>query len=187
MEHYPTDTASHYEPGAELEIRYFTVREWIPDDVTVLEIGCNSGGLGKRLMRDRRVTMYGVEPNRALACKAYCANYAHVWIGMIEDVAQRISPMDVVLGMNPLEYCIDLDVTMQAMLVPLKPGGVFINEGVHKAGRWGSWYTHTDLTHSWDARTSREFFEQYIDITDVLEVGIYDDSRDWVYVRGVKR
>ena len=188
MAHYPVDTFCHYEPGAELEPRFYHVAQWIPDGVTVMDIGCNTGGMGWRLLAERTgVVMLGVEPNPGLAAQAITRGYTQVTVGLIQDVTHLLPLADIVLGMNPLDYCIDLDECLRAMLVPLKPGGVIINEGVHRNSRWGDWHSHGDLTRSWWPDTARELFEKYVEVLDVIEGGVASNEREWVYVRGRKR
>lgn len=188
MHAYGVDTACHFEPGAWLEPRYLVAASYIPDGATILDAGCNSGAFGRRLMRERKgITMLGVEPNPALAALATANGYARVLVGLIEDVASQVPPVDVVVAMDPLDYCIDLDACMAAMLQPLKPGGVMFVEGVHVNGRWGDPTKHPDLMRSWTPATLVPFLSRWLDGVTWYETRDRTGVVDWVHAVGRKR
>ena len=187
MTNYGCDTACHFQPGADLEPRYLTAAAFVRDGVTILDAGCNSGAFGERLLRERKdVTLIGVEPNSTLAMLALGKGYAEVHIGLIEDVAQRIRPVDVVVAMDPLDYCIDVDACLAALLLPLRSGGLLINEGVHRAGRWGNTDAHSDLMRSWTPAEMEALLSPHLQGLVVWEVRSRSGTTDWCYCVGRK-
>jgi 2-polyprenyl-3-methyl-5-hydroxy-6-metoxy-1,4-benzoquinol methylase len=189
MHAYSVDTACHFEPGAWLEPRYLVAASYIPDGVTILDAGCNTGAFGKRLMHERKgITLYGVEPNPQLAYMAkHEAGYTEVHVGLIEDVVERVPPVDFVVAMDPLDYCIDLDACMTAMLTPLKPGGIMFAEGVHVNGRWGDPTKHPDLMRSWVPQTMVAFLERWLSDVTCYETRDRLGVTCWVHCVGRRR
>lgn len=169
---YPTDTACHFASGADLEPRYLTVRDWIPDGATVLDIGCNSGAMGERLIREKNCVMYGIEPNPQLASLAFDRGYVETWCCLVEDMDWNDGPpvVDVVIAMDPLDYALDVDECMRAMLRPLKHGGIMVGDSVHKAGIWGDWRRHSNLMRSWSPIGIRSYLQRWLLSVEVVEV-----------------
>ena len=192
---YPMDTWCHFATDdAPFLIRYQVIGSFIPDGARVIDVGCNSGGFGWRLLQDKPACIvYGVEPNVAYLGDALSRGYRGVCPGLIEDVADdivRVAPelFTHCVAMAPTDHALDLDLCMRSLLKLLVPGGVMCGEGVHKRGWWGDVARHTNLMHSWDAESMRDFLTRYLDDVWVAECGLPEQANPlWVFWRGVKR
>lgn len=185
FEKYPVDTSCHFGEGAAFESRYIEVARCIPEGATVLDVGCNTGGMGRRLIAEKGCTVDGVEPNRDLGRQARGRGYRTVYDGMIEDVCIT-ETYDAIVCMGPIEHALDLDTAMAAMVALLKEGGVMAGDTVHRRGRWEP-ESHPNVMRAWDADSLRYYLGQWLQ--DVRTHDGYADGRsvpDFVFWWGVK-
>jgi SAM-dependent methyltransferase len=137
------DRLGYYEKNSPEYVRVKNILSSVGNGALVYDAGCNSGGIGRILIKERGCRMFGSEINRELArlarkkgTKAYC--------GWAEQVPFKDDSFDHVILDFILEHVIDPEKIMQESLRLLKPGGFVVG---HVPTEFGDWGKHTIGKH----------------------------------------
>jgi 2-polyprenyl-3-methyl-5-hydroxy-6-metoxy-1,4-benzoquinol methylase len=98
---------------------------WLADGDTVLDVGCNTGYVGRAVAGGRGVTFDGIEGDAgaaALARETY-RNVACVDLGRAPPYPGVTGPYDVVLALDVLEHLPDPVAVLRALAALLGAGG----------------------------------------------------------------
>ena len=110
----------------------------IPDGATVLDVGCNTGGMGERLLRERcGVTVDGIDLAAHLLPRAKAKGYRRLWHGKGESPPCLDGSYDVVVMSEFLEHCEDPEACIREAHRVLRPHGMLLGDVPTWYGRWG--------------------------------------------------
>ncbi len=133
---HDTDGEGQFDPSFRTYCRVKDTIEGIPPNSVVLDVGCNSGGLGRRLIAEKRCVMYGVDINPRLVERAMSKGY-DVYVGAAEDLRYPDGFFDVVVVSELLEHVYDPRLVLSEARRVLKPGGLLFGDVPTEIGRWG--------------------------------------------------
>jgi 2-polyprenyl-3-methyl-5-hydroxy-6-metoxy-1,4-benzoquinol methylase len=135
---YPhdTDAEGQFDPGFRTYVRVEDTIEKVPPNTRVLDIGCNSGGLGRRLMAEKGCQMYGVDISPKLVERAREKGY-EAYAGPAEDLRYEDGFFDVVVVSELLEHVHDPRPILEQAARVLKPGGMVLGDVPTEQGKWG--------------------------------------------------
>lgn len=149
---HDTDAEGQFTPGFRTYVRVEGTLAAIPPGTRVLDVGCNSGGLGRRLMEDKGCEMFGVDVAAEMVARAVVKGY-DAYVGPAEELRYDHETFDVVVASEILEHVHDpLPVISEAHRV-LKPGGLFLGDVPTELGRWG---TESIEDHGYHSRVFTE-------------------------------
>jgi SAM-dependent methyltransferase len=158
---YPhdTDAEGQFDPGFRTYVRVRDTLEAVPSSTRVLDLGCNSGGLGRRLIAEKGCTMYGVDVSRRLVERARAKGY-EAYAGPAEDLRYEDDFFDVVVVSELLEHVHDPRPVLAEARRVLRPGGFLLGDVPTEQGRWGH---ETIDDHEFHARVfTREALERLL-------------------------
>ena len=101
----------------------------------MLDVGCNSGGLGTLLM-GRHCTMYGVDLAHHMLFKSVKKGYRSVQ-AYGEYLPFKNNTFDVVVLSEVLEHADSPGLMASEAVRVLKPGGKILGDVPHWSGKWG--------------------------------------------------
>jgi SAM-dependent methyltransferase len=135
---YPhdTDAEGQFDPGFRTYVRVRDMIEEIPPSSRVLDIGCNSGGLGRRLIAEKGCRMYGVDISEPLVERAVGKGY-EAYVGPAEELRYDDCVFDVVVTSEILEHVHDPRPVLAESVRVLRPGGHLFGDVPTEQGRWG--------------------------------------------------
>lgn len=149
-ERYPhdTDAEGQFEPGFRTFVRVRDLLEQVPPRSKVLDVGCNSGGLGRRLMAEKGCTMFGVDVAPTMVERAREKGYEAV-VAPAEELPYGDASFDVVVVSELLEHVHDPEPVLAEAARVLRPGGLLFGDVPTEMGRWGF---ETIADHDYHAR-----------------------------------
>lgn len=145
---HDTDAEGQFTPGFRTYVRVEGTLAAVPAGSTVLDIGCNSGGLGRRLMEDKGCRMYGVDIAEHMVARAVEKGY-EAYAGPAEELRYDDEMFDVVVASEILEHVHDPEPIIEQAFRVLKPGGLFLGDVPTEEGHWG---TETIEDHEFHSR-----------------------------------
>lgn len=158
---YPhdTDAEGQFDPSFRTYVRVQDTIEGVPPGTRVLDVGCNTGGLGRRLIAEKGCEMFGVDISEALVEKARAKGY-DAYAGPAEDLRHEDGTFDVVVVSEILEHVHDPHPVLAEAQRVLRRGGLLFGDVPTERGRWG--YETID-DHDFHARVfTREALEELL-------------------------
>ena len=131
----PTPRASSI-PAFDTYVRVQDTLEKVPPGTRVLDIGCNSGGLGRRLIAEKGCEMFGVDISPALIERAREKGY-EAYAGPAEELRYDDESFDVVVISELLEHVHDPRPILEQARRVLRPGGLLLGDVPTEEGHWG--------------------------------------------------
>jgi len=130
---FDTDAEGKYHPEDEGITRVNKIKELVPSQSIVLEVGCNSGGLLRLIRNEKNIVAYGIEINPKLAKIAQQKGIIAV-NGDAEKLPYKDGFFDVCMVTEVLEHLYDDIACFKEMMRVLKKGGLFISTVPHPDG-----------------------------------------------------
>jgi SAM-dependent methyltransferase len=172
---YPhdTDAEGQFDPDFRTYVRVQDTIDRVPSGSRVLDVGCNSGGLGRRLIAEKGCEMYGVDISAKLVERAREKGY-EAYAGPAEELRYEDEFFDVVVVSEILEHVHDPRPVLAEARRVLRPGGMLLGDVPTEKGRWGH---ETIDDHDFHARVfTREALE-----------GLLEDYFHIEYIEGAPR
>jgi ubiquinone/menaquinone biosynthesis C-methylase UbiE len=136
-EEYPdADELGYFKPHSPELIRMKNIHRDIHRNSKVLDIGCNSGGLTKDLIKTKNCEIYGIDINKQLVANANKKGIRAI-TGYAEKLPYEDNFFDAVVCAEILEHVIDPDKVMREAIRVLKPSGIFTGSVPTEIGDWG--------------------------------------------------
>jgi len=129
------DAKGKYKPDAPDAKRIKYIRDQIPDGSTVLDIGCNDGGLGV-LLQKRGCVVFGVDCVKQLV-KISVAKGLLAHVGEAENLPFDDEKFERVVLAEVLEHLFDPLKGLREIHRVLQPEGVFVGSVPHNVGNMG--------------------------------------------------
>lgn len=161
----------------------------IPKGSNVLDVGCNSGEMGRVIMKERNAKVSGIDLASKLVQKAKQRGLNAV----VGDAQKRIpfkdNSFDVVVLGELIEHVIDLGGLMNEALRVLKKGGKIVGSTPAEKGRWGK---HTLSNHKEHVRCfsrselKRLFLGYNLNLDVVIPIKFQEEEEIDFYVFATK-
>ena len=119
------DRKGTYEKWHSNRPRIQAIINLIPEESYILDIGCNSGGLARRIMSQKGCFIKGIDVVPNLVTRAR-GKGIYAQEGRAEDLPFSDNEFDVVLMAETLEHLYDPAPAVKEALRVLKPDGLFI-------------------------------------------------------------
>jgi SAM-dependent methyltransferase len=103
------------------------IKALVPQEASLLEIGCSTGDLLEEIGKNSNYGLYGVEYREAAAKEAESKGIK-IWQGSLEEADIQENQMDLVIMNHVLEHVYNPVTTLQQLCKILKPGGKIIGE-----------------------------------------------------------
>lgn len=158
---YPhdTDAEGQFDPGFRTYCRVRDTIEEIPAGSVVLDVGCNSGGLGRRLIAEKGCVMQGVDLRPELVERARAKGY-EARVAAAEELPYENGRFDVVVVSEILEHVHDPRPVLAEARRVVRPGGLLFGDVPTETGRWG---LETISDHRYHARVfTRDALERLL-------------------------
>lgn len=188
---YDTDMAKKYTPGGHALYLYRAVKYAISEDSVVLDIGCNSGAIGRLLIKEKNIVCYGIDVNPLLILRAAGKGIlAH--IGKAEHLMWPNNYFDAVILLEILEHVYDDKVVFDEAIRVLKPQGILTGSVPHPRGEAGSKgvYGHRYHARVYDKNGLKKLLKlglQKIEMKNIFMDPDITGLPNWIWFKGVKR
>jgi len=188
---YDTDQEGKYVIGGHALYLYRAVKDAIPEDSMILDIGCNSGAIGRLLMKDRNVVCFGIDISPVMVLRA-AAKGIFVHCGKAEHLSWTDNYFDAVLLMEILEHVYDDKVVFIEAMRVLKQGGILIGSVPYPKGQAGSKGCHRHPYHArvYDKRSLKKLLKmglKDIEIKNILTDPDITGIPNWMFFKGIKK
>ena len=166
--HYPrdTDAEGQFDPHGPWFARVAATIRAVPPHSRVLDIGCNTGGMGRCLAGP--VDLTGIDLSPLVLPRARSKGYRVVQ-GDAEALPFTAGQFDVVICSEILEHTDHPTVVVQEVARVLRPGGLFLGDVPTWYGKWGyrslrghKWHQHAFTRASLSALLTHVGTVQYI-------------------------
>lgn len=188
---YDTDQEGKYVVGGHALHLYRVVKDAIPENSMILDIGCNSGAIGRLLMRDKNVVCFGVDVSPVMILRAATKGiFAHC--GKAEHLHWTDGYFDAVVLLEILEHVYDDKVVLNEATRVLTSGGILIGSVPYPKGQAGSKGFHRHAYHArvYDKRSLKKLLKtklKSIEIKNILTDPDITGIPNWMFFKGVKK
>lgn len=134
---YDLDSDQQFDPVFYTYPRVRPMLEQIPRNSLVLDIGCNSGGLGRRLISEKNCRMFGLDISERLVSLAEAKGYERAIVGQAEALPFDNESVDVAVVGELLEHVFDPTLVLKEAHRVLRPEGMLFGSVPTEKGRWG--------------------------------------------------
>ena len=152
---YPRDTdqEGQFDPAMPWYSRVAHLFDAIPDGAFILDVGCNSGGFGRRLLSLKpHCRVYGVDLAKHFLPLARAKGYGFCWHEAAESLPLAGNVFEYVILSEILEHADDPRACVREARRVLRPGGILLGDVPTAYGRWG----YRSLRgHKWHRRCYR--------------------------------
>jgi len=198
---YDTDIEQKYDIGGHALFLYRAVREVIPTNSVVLDVGCNSGAIGRLLMQEKNVICYGVDVNPQLVIRAInkgiFAKLTYFSKGIFEKpgVAEKLpwpdNNFDAVILLEILEHVYDADKVLKEATRVTKLGGIITGSVPHPKGQAGAkgFVKHKYHARVVDKTKLKKLLGQYLKKIEIKNIYTDPDITglpNWLWFSGKK-
>lgn len=133
---YPDPVELHYfDSDSPEHIRIQNVAKEVPDNTIVLDVGCNSGYIGKALL-EKNCTVFGIDLNDKLVERAKQKGIQAVG-GWAEEMPFSNESFDIVVMSYLLEHVLEPKKVLGEAFRVLKFGGKLVGSVPTEYGDWG--------------------------------------------------
>ena len=190
--HIDTDMEGKYRKDASNMGRFRV--EWlieqVPEGSFVLEIGCNSGGLCKRIQDEKKAYVKGIDICEEMVARAK-AKGVSAEVGVAEDLPYKDNAFEVVVMTEVMEHLFDPKVVLKEIYRVLKPGGIFIGSVPHPEGHNTKKRPLEEHDYHCHVFTWDELYTLFEDFDDIELDYIYwtedfTKQKQWTVWKGVK-
>lgn len=134
---YPdADELGYYKKNSPEYIRVKDILSNVKKNSLVYDVGCNSGGIGSLLIKNKHCTVYGSELCQSLGRKA-SQKGLRMFIGWAEETSYKEEYFDYAVMTFILEHVIHPQVLMSETMRVLKKNGVILGHVPTASGDWG--------------------------------------------------
>jgi len=137
MYDYDTDFEHKYEIGATNYFLYHAIEDAIPSDSIILDVGCNSGVIGRLLMRSKNIVCYGIDVCPDLVLRAIMKGIL-AKIGKAECLSWRDNYFDATILLEILEHVYDPEKVLDEAVRVTKKDGIVVGSVPHPRGQAGA-------------------------------------------------
>jgi SAM-dependent methyltransferase len=130
------DELGYYESSSPEYVRVQDILSVLPERSLVYDGGCNSGGIGKILIRKKKCQVYGSEISTVLASRARGKGLI-VFSGWAEKTPFKNNFFDFAILSFILEHAISPQKVLKETVRLIKPGGKLIGHVPTEFGDWG--------------------------------------------------
>ncbi len=170
---YPRDTdlEGQFDPSMPWFGRVRPLFEAIPAGSRVLDVGCNTGGFGRRLLAEKpKCRIVGVDLAAHLLPLADAKGYRWTELCSAEHLFLfKDDHFDAVVLSEILEHADDPAACVREATRVLKPGGLLLGDVPSAMGKWGwrSLRGHKWHRRVFTRRTLRALLSRYTDVEDL--------------------
>lgn len=187
---YDTDMEQKYDVGGHALFLYRAILEVVPKNSIVLDIGCNSGAVGRLLMQSKNIVCYGIDVSPVMVVRAIMKGI-FAKPGQAEELPWQDNYFDVVLLMEILEHVYDPRVVFDEAARVTKEGGIVVGSVPHPRGQAGAkgFLRHKYHARVFNERSLRKLLKKYL--KKVAIKNIYTDPDitglpNWIFFYGIK-
>ncbi|MDD2766836.1 MAG: class I SAM-dependent methyltransferase [Candidatus Moranbacteria bacterium] len=130
------DALGYYEKSSPEYIRVKNILSSVKKNSLVYDVGCNSGGIGRLLIKQKQCQVYGSEICPSLGEKA-SEKGLKVFIGWAEHTPYKEEIFDYAILTFILEHVLDPEMLMKETMRVVKDRGMIIGHVPTASGDWG--------------------------------------------------
>ena len=132
--HHDTDSEGKFTKlGHSGQSRVQGIIDWVPQESIVLEMGCNTGGLSRRIQSDKNCFVYGIDICKS-AVELAKQKGIFAQVAEAEKVPFEDDKFDVVVASEIFEHLYDPKVVLKEAVRVLKPKGILVGSVPHSLG-----------------------------------------------------
>jgi len=187
---YDTDLEGKYRIGAVTYFLWRAVENVIPNDSIILDIGCNSGGVGRLLMQKKNIVCYGIDIAPWLVQRAIIKGIL-AKVGKAESLPWQDNYFDGTILLELLEHVYDPEKVLDEAVRVTKKGGVVTGSVPHPRGIAGSkgFQWHKYHARVFDERSLKKLLKRQLKKVQIRN--IYCDPNisglpNWIFFQGIK-
>lgn len=160
---YDTDLEGKYRIGAVTYLLFRAVESVIPTNSIILDIGCNSGVIGRILMEKKNVVCYGIDIASWLIQRAIIKGVL-AKIGKAEALPWQDNYFDATILLEILEHVYDPEKVLNEAIRVTKKGGIVTGSVPHPRGIAGSKGFHWHKYHArvFDKRSLKKLLKKQL-------------------------
>lgn len=187
---YDTDMERKYEPTGQNYLLYVTIRDAIPDNSIILDVGCNSGAIGRLLMMEKCVVCYGIDVSPELTVRAVLKGIL-AKSGKAEELPWSDDHFDVIILMEILEHVYDAQKVLDEAVRVVKPEGIVVGSVPHPKGQAGAkgFINHAYHARVFDKKSLKKLLKSKLTKVEIKDIYVNPDITglpNWMFFRGVK-
>lgn len=192
--HIDTDQEGKYRNDPENRGRLRV--EWLvnntPEGAYTLEVGCNSGGLCKRIQDERKAYVKGVDICEYLVARAN-AKGVSAQVAKAEELPFRDNTFECVIMTEVMEHLYDPNIVLKEIYRVLKPEGIFLGSVPHPDGENSNkkpLEEHHYHCHIFEPKEIEELLNNnhfsYVDLDYIHHTEDFTNVKQWTVWKGVK-
>lgn len=187
---YDTALEGKYQVGGHALFLYRALKDVIPQNSAVLDIGCNSGAIGSLLMADKNVVCYGIDVTPEMVRRAALKG-VFVRIGRAEHLPWEDNKFDATILMEILEHVYNPKVVFNEAVRVTRQGGIVTGSVPHPRGEAGAkgFRRHKYHARVFDKATLKELLKsglRKIEIKSIYTDPDLTSLPNWFFWRGEK-
>jgi len=187
---FDTDLENKYQVGGHALFLYRALKDIIPENSLVLDVGCNSGAIGRLLIADRNIVCYGIDVCPELVRRA-CLKGIFAKVGKAEHLPWENNKFDVTILMELLEHVYNPSVVFNEAVRVTKQDGIVTGSVPHPRGEAGA---KGYKSHKYHARVYNKVYLKQLLKSKLRKIeikSIYTDPDllglpNWFFWRGIK-
>jgi len=190
MYDYDTDFEGKYELGSTNYFLYRAVEDVIPTDAIILDVGCNSGVIGRLLMQSKNIVCYGIDVCPDLVLRAIMKGIL-AKIGKAECLPWRDNYFDAVVLMEILEHVYNPEKVLNEAVRVTKKGGIVTGSVPHPRGQAGAkgYLRHKYHARVFDKKSLKKLLKSKLKEIEIKNIHTDPDITglpNWMWFKGIK-
>lgn len=187
---YDTDFERKYEMGATNYFLYLAVEDVISADSIILDVGCNSGVIGRLLMQRKNIICYGIDVCPDLVLRAIMKGIL-AKIGKAECLPWRDNHFDAVILMEILEHVYDAQKVLDEAVRVTKKGGIVVGSVPHPRGQAGAkgFLRHKYHARVFNERSLKKLLKKCLKKVEIKNIYTDPDITglpNWMWFKGIR-